>query len=210
MQQCRSKEAALKPLCALGSNICHQLEVWKSEPAALSRSSASRGSQLLWKSKASRADNAELWSCTHWFTLTKHTKNLLKKKQDAKKCCTMPKHIIIHSAFVYACGNVPLDKLNGLIEKCGFLLPRFRDLNVIIGLIIWSIQMFTIKYGQVHLLKLSSIGCTSYFPVSGLSSTKYCNSSFEVASKTSLYVFPYFARAALVILHLHQITLPIF
>ena len=65
MQQCRSKEAALKPLCALGSNICHQLEVWKSEPAALSRSSASRGSQLLWKSKA---DNAELWSCTHWFT----------------------------------------------------------------------------------------------------------------------------------------------
>ena len=185
MQQCRSKEAALKPLCALGRNICHQLEVWKSEPAALSRSSASRGSQFLWKSKASRADNAELWSCTHWFTLTKHTKNLLKKKQDAKKCCTMPKHIIIHSAFVYACGNVPLDKLNGLIEKCGFLLPRFRDLNVIIGLIIWSIQMFTIKYGQVHLLKWSSIGCTSCFPISGLSSTRYCYSSFEVASKTS-------------------------
>ena len=95
------------------------------------------------------------------------------------------KHIIIHSAFVYACGNVPLDKLNGLIEKCGFLLPRFRDLNVIIGLIIWSIQMFTIKYGQVHLLKWSSIGCTSCFPISGLSSTRYCYSSFEVASKTS-------------------------
>ena len=117
------------------------------------------------------------------------------------------KHLLIHTACVYACGNVPLDKLNDLIEKCGFLLPRFRDLNVIIGLIIWSIQMFTIKYGQVHLLKLSSIGCTSYFPVSGLSSTKYCNSSFEVASKTSLYVFPNFARAALVISHLLQITL---
>ena len=76
MQQCRSKEAALKPLCALGRNICHQLEVWKSEPAALSRSSASRGSQLLWKSKASKADNAELWSCTHWFTLASHWLNI--------------------------------------------------------------------------------------------------------------------------------------
>ena len=104
MQQCRSKEAALKPLCALGSNICHQLEVWKSEPAALSRLSASRGSQLLWKSKA---DNAELWSCTHWFTLTKHTKNLLKKKKNAKKYRKILKHLLIHTACVYACGNVP-------------------------------------------------------------------------------------------------------
>ena len=97
MQQCRSKEAALKPLCALGSNICHQLEVWKSEPAALSRSSASRGSQLLWKSKASTADNAELWSCTHWFTLTKHTKNLLRKKnkmtRNAAKCWSIYSYI---------------------------------------------------------------------------------------------------------------------
>ena len=32
-----------------------------------------------------------------------------------------------------------------LIEKCGFLLPTSRDLNVIIGWIIWSIQMLTIK-----------------------------------------------------------------
>ena len=97
----------------------------------------------------------------------------------------MLKYLFIHTTYIYACGNVPLDKLNDLIEKCGFLLPRFRDLNVIIGLIIWSIQMFTIKYGQVHLLKLSSIGCTSNFPVIGLSSTNYCNSSFEVPSKTS-------------------------
>ena len=105
MQQCRSKEAALKPLCALGSNICHQLEVWKSEPAALSRSSASRGSQLLWKSKASRADNAELWSCTHWFTLTKHTKNLLKKKQDdnAAQCRSISSYIPHLSMHVVMC-----------------------------------------------------------------------------------------------------------
>ena len=32
-----------------------------------------------------------------------------------------------------------------LIGKCGFLLPTSRDLNVIIGWIIWSIQKFTIK-----------------------------------------------------------------
>ena len=96
----------------------------------------------------------------------------------------MLKQGFIHTTYVYACGNVPLDKLNDLIEKCGFLLPRFRDLNVIIGLIIWSIQMFTIKYGQVHLLKLFSIDCASCFPISGLSSTKYCYSSFEVALKT--------------------------
>ena len=160
MQQCRSKEAALKPLCALGSNICHQLEVWKSEPAALSRSSASRGSQLLWKSKASRADNAELWSCTHWFTLTKHTKNLLKKKQDAKKCCTMPKHIIIHSAFVYACGNVPCGQTEWFDRKMWFPVAqipwlecdhRFDHLvNSNVHNQIWSSPPFEMVFNRLY------------------------------------------------------------
>ena len=36
-----------------------------------------------------------------------------------------------------------------LIEKCGFLLPTSRDLNVIIGWIIWSIQMLTIKMVEI-------------------------------------------------------------
>ena len=66
-------------------------------------------------------------------TIEKCVKIRQKKLYLSRNYCKVyVDHCIVDHAYV-------------LIEKCGFLLPTSRDLNVIIGWIIWSIQMLTIK-----------------------------------------------------------------